>query len=94
MILAQTSSGDGTGGFILILVIFGGFFVFMSWRQRQRMRKRQQFIDALVVGDTVRSIGGIIGVIETMDEDEAVVDSGGTRLRLARGAIAEKVAEE
>jgi preprotein translocase subunit YajC len=94
-VIAQSSSSDGSGASLLfLLIVFGGFFLFMSWRQRRRVRERKEFIGALAVGDTVRSIGGIIGVIKSLDEDEAVLDVEGTRLRFQRGAIAEKVTKE
>ena len=96
MLIAQ-SSGDAAGGafnLLFILVIFGGLFLFMSLRQRRRVRERNDFLGTLDVGDTVRSYGGVLGTIEEMTDDEVVLVSEGTRLRLVKAAIAARVGPE
>ncbi len=93
MLIAQ-SSGDASSGainLILIIVVFGGLFLFMSLRQRRRLRERTEFLSTLAVGDEVRSYGGVIGTIEWLDEEQVVVVSEGTRLRLVRAAIAARI---
>ena len=96
MLIAQ-SSGEAAGGafnLLVIVVIFGGLFLFMSLRQRKRVRERDAFLSTLEEGDLVRSYGGLLGTIETLTEDELVLVSEGTRLRLLRASIAAKVDTE
>lgn len=96
MLIAQTSSESSGGAFqfLLIIVIFGGLFLFMSLRQRRRLRERNQFLSTVAVGDEVRSFGGVVGRIESIDEEQVVLVSEGTRLRLVRAAIAARISNE
>lgn len=89
-VIAQSDSG-GAGVLVVWLVIFGGLLAFMWYRQRTRATKRQEFLSTLDVGDQVRTIGGLLGRIEQLDDDVAVVRTAdGVKLHFARGAIAEK----
>jgi preprotein translocase subunit YajC len=96
MLIAQASNDAAGGAFnlVLIVVIFGGLFLFMSLRQRRRLRERNEFLGTLKVGDLVRSFGGVIGTVESLDEEQVVLVSEGTRLRVARAAIAARVTDE
>ena len=90
---AATTTGSAWQMLLLYAVVIGGLFYFLMIRpQRTRMRRHQQMIDALSVGDEVTTIGGIYGRIEFMDEATAVLQvEGGGRLRVARRALAGKV---
>ena len=93
MFIAQ-SSGEAAGGafnLLFILVIFGGLFLFMSLRQRRRVRERGDFLSTLAVGDIVRTYGGVLGTIEQLDDEEVVLTSEQTRLRLVKAAIAARI---
>ena len=97
MFLIAQSSNGGSGGatnLLLIVVIFGGLFLFMSLRQRKRLRERNDFLGTLAVGDRVRSYGGVVGTIESMDDNEVVLMTEGTRLRLVRAAVAARTDEQ
>lgn len=92
-LVGQSSSNDGGSAFSLIVIvaIFGGLFLFMSYRQRRRMRDVDAFLETLAVGDEVRSAGGLLGKITTLGEDHVVLKSEGTTLRLAKRAIVARV---
>jgi len=96
MLIAQSSGEASSGAFnlVLIVVVFGGLFLFMSLRQRRRLRERTEFLGTLTVGDQVRSYGGVIGTVEWLDEEQVVIVSEGTHLRLVRAAIAARVSAE
>ncbi|NNC93876.1 MAG: preprotein translocase subunit YajC [Acidimicrobiia bacterium] len=96
MLIAQTSSEATGGGFqlLMIIVIFGGLFLFMSLRQRRRLREREEFLSTVVVGDEVRTFGGVVGKVESLDDDEVILVSEGTRLRLVQAAIAARISAE
>lgn len=95
MFIAQASDGGNSGAFslLLIIVIFGGLFLFTSFRQRRRVRERDAFLETLAVGDEVRSFGGVVGRVEALDDEHVVISSEGTRLRLVRAAVAARVDE-
>jgi len=62
---------------------------FMTIRpQQQRMRNQRALVSSLAAGDEVVTIGGVIGRITVVGEQEIRLDIGnGTELRLARGAV-------
>ncbi|OFW64452.1 MAG: preprotein translocase subunit YajC [Actinobacteria bacterium RBG_16_67_15] len=92
---AETAAEEGSTWLTLVLyaVVLGGLFYFLMIRpQRTRMRRQQEMIEALKIGDEVTTIGGIYGRIEFMDDTTAVLQvEGGGRLRVARRALAGKV---
>ena len=92
-VIGQSSSSDGGSlvSLIVIIAIFGGLFLFMSYRQRRRLRDVDAFLETLAVGDAVRSAGGLIGTIKSLDGDDVVLRSEGTTLRLAKRAIVSRV---
>jgi len=75
--------------FPLILII--GVFWWIMSRGRSKERKRyQQMLDSLKRNDRVQTIGGIIGTVVDVREDEVVlkVDEGSnTKMRFSRAAI-------
>ncbi|OFW66893.1 MAG: preprotein translocase subunit YajC [Actinobacteria bacterium RBG_16_68_21] len=103
-ILAQTTGDTATtssgGNLVLTLVLYavviGGFFyLFMIRPQRTRMRRQEELLAQLGVGDEVQTIGGIYGRIEFLDDTTAILQvEGGGRLRVARRALAGKTSAE
>jgi preprotein translocase subunit YajC len=96
-VMAQADATDG-GGLASSLVLFGVigfvFYFFMIRPQRRRVSEQRALHDSLDEGDEVRTVGGMLGRIESIDDDLVVLDmGGGTRLRFARQAIAMKVTE-
>lgn len=87
-------ASDGSAWSVLLIyaVIIGGLFYFLMIRpQRTRMRRHQELVSSLEVGDEVQTIGGIFGIIEHMDDEIAILQvEGGGRLRVARRALAGK----
>lgn len=93
MILAQETAPAGGSplGLILPLVLFVGIFYFLILRpQRQRMKQQQDLMANIGLGDEVRTIGGIIGRIVSMDDENVVLEVEVGRLKLSRRAIASK----
>jgi len=95
-ILAGTEDAGSSGNVFMTLlfyaVVIGGLFYFLMIRpQRTRLRRHQELMSQLQVGDEVQTIGGIYGRIEHLDEESAVLQiEGGGRLRVARRALAAK----
>jgi len=89
---SETSSGSLIS-FLLPLLIIGGLFYFLLiMPQRRRMKSVNQMRSAVEVGDEVRTIGGIYGVVRSMDDEEVVLDvGGGTTLRVVKRAVAERL---
>lgn len=94
---AEDAASGGSAWQVLLLyaVIIGGLFYFLMIRpQRTRMKRHQELVSSLEIGDEVTTIGGIYGRIEFIDDETAVLQvEGGSRLRVARRALAGKVAK-
>ena len=81
---------------IAILVIM--FYVLLIMPQQKRFQQHREMLGALKKGDRVVTVGGLIGVIDSIDEtkNEAVIDLGNgvkvTALRTSIQGRPEKVA--
>ncbi len=91
----SSSSGNMIVTIVLYAVVIGGLFYFLMIRpQRTRMRRQDELLSSLQVGDEVQTIGGIYGTIEYFDEETktAILQTeGGGRIRVARRALGDKV---
>jgi preprotein translocase subunit YajC len=77
------------------IVLFFVIFYFLLLRpQQKRQRAVQQMQANLKKGDKIVTIGGLHGIIDSVDEDKVVIRAGdGTRLTYDRSAVREVVAE-
>ncbi|WP_060787734.1 preprotein translocase subunit YajC [Geobacillus zalihae] len=80
---------------LLSIVLFFVIFYFLFIRpQQKRQRAIQQMQANLKKGDKIVTIGGLHGIIDSVDEDKIIVRAGdGTRLTFDRSAVREVVAE-
>ena len=78
---------------LLPLVFLLAVMYFLLIRpQQQRVRQQRAVVTSLEVGDDVVTIGGLLGHIVAIDEDEAVIETTpGTRLRFRRTAISTRI---
>lgn len=93
-ILAQEGGeAAGTGGYstLIFLALMALVFYFLIIRpQRKRSSEQKQLAASLNVGDRVQTIGGIVGTVVAVEEDEVVLDVEGGRMRLVTRAIASR----
>ena len=75
---------------ILILVIM--FYVLLIMPQQKRMKQHRAMLSDIQKGDKVIIAGGFIGTIDKIsnDNDEAVIDMGGSKMTVLRSAIQNK----
>ena len=60
--------------------------------QQQRVRRQRELVSTLEVGDRVVTLGGIVGTIVGLDQEEARIEvAPGTVLTLLRAAVSRKV---
>jgi len=77
---------------LLILGILAVFFVFTIVPQFTQRRKREQELSAIQVGDWIVTIGGIIGKVLALDQNEVRLRISATsEMTLVRQAIRGKV---
>lgn len=81
---------------LLPIILFFVIFYFLLIRpQQKRQRAIQQMQANLKKGDKIITIGGLHGIIDSVDEDKVVIRAGdGTRLTYDRSAVREVVTEK
>lgn len=94
--VAQVSGGTGGLFTLLWLAALIALFYFLLVRpQRARARRHQALVASLEVGDHVQTVGGIYGVIHSLDDASAVIEvEDGGKLRVARRAIGLKTSPD
>jgi preprotein translocase subunit YajC len=77
--------------FMLMIVIFFGIFYFIALRPRQKeQKKREQLLKSIKKYDKVMTIGGIIGSVMEIRDDEVILkvdDNTNTRIKFSRSAV-------
>ena len=68
---------QGMGGTIIWLVVMVAIFYFMLIRPENKKKKQvKAMLDALKVGDSVTTIGGIIGKVLKVKDDKVCIEIG------------------
>lgn len=78
----------GLGGFLPIILLFGIFYFMMIRPQQRKEKERQKMISELRAGRKVSFAGGLVGTIVEAKEQTFVIESAGSRVEVARGAVA------
>lgn len=77
-----------------IVLLFVIFYFLLIRPQQKRQRAIQQMQANLKKGDKIITIGGLHGIIDSVDEDKIIIRAGdGTRLTYDRSAVREVVSE-
>lgn len=74
-----------------IIIMLGGFWLLMIMPEKKRQKKYKEMLIEIKVNDKVATNGGIIGKIIRINGDEIVLDSEGTRLRMFKNSINNKL---
>ncbi len=109
LLLAQTAtptSGPAAGGggpasifqspLIPLIIIIVVFWWVMSRGQRKKQQQYAQMLAALKRNDRVQTVGGIIGTVVDVRDDEVVLkvdETNNVKVRFARSAIKEILRE-
>lgn len=79
-------------GAIILLMI-----VFMSRTKSRAGRPGEDLLKNLKRGDRIQTIGGVLGIVADVRDDEVVIkvdESSNTRIRFARNAIARVIVDQ
>ncbi len=91
--LAQTEGGGIN--FLLPLLLLGVLMYFLIIRpQRKRSRRQQELASSLEVGDQVRTIGGLLGVVVGLGDDWVLLGIEDGRIRVQRSAVAGRISPD
>jgi preprotein translocase subunit YajC len=92
--IAQNQSEPGSALVTLLplVLIFVALYFLMIRPQRRRMMQQRQLLESLEVGDEVVTVGGVLGVIREIDDDQLTLEvAPHTQIRVLRRAIAQKL---
>lgn len=95
-ILLQMMSGaaadgkNGTATYIIMMVVLIALMYFMMIRpQKKRQKEEQEMRSSLEIGDEIITIGGIVGKVVTIREEDLIIETGADRnkMRIQRWAV-------
>jgi len=81
---------QGFGNMLIWLLPLALVFLMLSMGNRKEKKKRAKIMAALSKGDKVQTVGGVLGTVVEVRDEEVVVkvdENANTRLRFARSAI-------
>ena len=75
---------------ILIVAMFALLWLFLIRPQRARAQAHRELVTKVNVGDEILTVGGLYGTVFEIDEDDDLMleIAPGTRVRIARRAVA------
>lgn len=74
---------------VLMVVLFALMYFMMIRPQKKRQKEEQEMRNALEIGDEIVTIGGIVGRVVTIRENDLIIETGADRnkMRIQRWAI-------
>lgn len=76
------AAGGGMSMIIMIVLMIAVFYFFMIRPENKKKKKAQEMRDNLSVGDTITTIGGIMGKIVNVRENSIVIETSDDRVRM------------
>jgi len=93
---AQGSVGSSITMFLPIILVFVVFYFFLIRPEKKRNKQTTEMRNNLKVGDEIITIGGIIGKITNIKDDQLTIETGADRnkVRIMRWAVSAPIAKE
>ncbi len=91
VVLAQESGGSPVTSIVFLGLMVAVFWLFIIRPQRRRSKKQKELAGSLMVGQEVKTIGGIHGTVVSLDEDSIVLKVEDGKIRVTRRAIGSAV---
>ena len=95
MYMLEATAAATTGSMIVSMLPFLLIIVVMYFMiirpQKKKDKEMQEMRSSIEIGDTVTTIGGIVGIVVSMKEDTIVIETGtnNTKIRFKRYAVSE-----
>src|SRR5688500_9410105 len=75
-----------------LLLLVGVMYLVAIRPQQQRVKAQRALVSALAVGDEIVTVGGLLGrIVRLTDDDVEVETTPGTLLRFRRAAISSRI---
>lgn len=87
---AATGSKSSTTSYIILMVLLFATMYFMMIRpQKKRQKEEQEMRSSLEIGDEIVTIGGIVGKVVTIREEDLIIETGADRnkMKIQRWAV-------
>lgn len=87
---ASGATGTSTASYIILMVVMVAVMYFMMIRpQKKRQKEEQEMRSSLEIGDEIITIGGIVGRVVTIREEDLIIETGADRnkMRIQRWAV-------
>lgn len=91
-LMSSTANGgtaSSTSGIIMIVVLIVIMYFMMIRPQKKRQKEEQEMRSSLEIGDEIITIGGIVGKVVTIREQDLVIETGAdrTKMKIQRWAV-------
>ena len=87
----QNVSGSTNSSYsiILMIVLIGVMYFIMIRPQKKRQKEEQEMRNSLEIGDEIITIGGIVGRVVTIREEDLIIETGAdrTKMKIQRWAV-------
>ena len=83
--------------FFPLILIFAVMYLLLFRGPRKKQQKQKQMIGSLQKNDRIRTIGGIIGTIVDIKDDEITLkvdESNNTKIKIAASAIGKNMSQD
>ena len=87
---ASTQSGANSSYSIILMIVMLGVMYFIMIRpQKKRQKEEQEMRNSLEIGDEIITIGGIVGRVVTIREEDLIIETGAdrTKMKIQRWAV-------
>ncbi len=72
-----------SGSFLIMMILMVAFMYFMIWRPESKRKKEAEAMrSSLKKGDQVTTIGGIVGKIVQVTDDNIIIETSEDRVRM------------
>ena len=87
--MLQTSGSGGLGTLLPLVLMFVIFYFFLIRPQNKRQKEHQEMLARLKKGDTIVTVGGLVGAIHSVSDAELMIEiAERTRVKVVRGQVA------
>lgn len=96
VLMAQMTEGSGAAGsgnmtttIIMMVVLVAVMYFLMIRPQKKRQKEEQEMRSSLEIGDEIITIGGIVGRVVTIRENDLIIETGSDRnkMKIERWAV-------
>lgn len=87
---AAGQTKTGSTSYIVLMVVLVAVMYFMMIRpQKKRQKEEQEMRSSLEIGDEIITIGGIVGKVVTIREEDIIIETGADRnkMKIQRWAV-------